>query len=283
MRQIMLLPLIAIAACSAGNGNKPGSDIRQYPTQAEAPSPDYAALLSNRPQSVQAESLREPTAPQPADAKELGDLWVARLEERGALMGSGLAGKDEDSPIQSIDTLLTAEEFDTWLADNVWTAPPHIRWYFQQPLIAPSVSEAALAGVRVWPATETRTGWQMEAAFSGRIFLRDGCVFMQGFRDGDPEKLAWFHAETGLDVDAEGYFVLINRVSGEIAARLGETMTWAGPNPLDQDNPQIIAYREACGEFEVEGVGNPEANERLYVIYPHLREAPDRAPPPGIE
>ncbi len=282
MRYFMLLPLIAIAACGT-DGNEFNSNPRKYATQLEAPSPDYGALMAGALQVEQAESRRESAAQAPPDAKAIGELWVSRLEQRDALMRYGLAGKDDNSPIQSIDTLLTAEEFDAWVAENGWSAPPHIRWYFQQPLIASAVSETALPGVRTWPASQIRTGWQMEAAFSGKIFLRDGCVFMQGFRDGDEEKLAWFHAETGLDMDAEGYYVLINRVTGEISARLGETTTWAGPNPLDQDDPQIAAYRETCGDYEVEGVGNPEANERMYVIYPHLRQSPDSAPPPGIE
>ncbi|WP_340586207.1 hypothetical protein [Erythrobacter alti] len=283
MRQIMLLSLIALAACGAGVKDAGSSEDREYATQLEAPSPDYAALIANAPEIEQAETFREPTASPLGNAKELGDLWLTRLEDRGAVMGHGLAGKDDDSSIQSIDTLLTAEEFDQWVAENRWTVPPHIRWYFQQPLVAASVSEAALPAVRTWPASQVRTGWQMEAAFSGRIFLRDGCVFIRGFGDNDTEKLAWFHAETGLDLDAEGYYVLINRVNGEIAARLGEPMTWAGPNPLDPADPDIASYREACGDFEVEGVGNPIANEKNYVIYPHLRRAPDALPPPGIE
>ncbi|QZH75639.1 MAG: hypothetical protein JY451_03250 [Erythrobacter sp.] len=282
--RLAALPLLALAACGAGDGAPTGSDPPgEYATQLEVPSPDYAALIANAPAIEQAEAFREPTASPPANARQLGALWLARLEERGALMGHGLAGKEPDAPVQSIDTLLTAEEFDAWVAENGWTVPPHLHWYFQQPLIAPRVSETAQGGIRTWPASEARTGWQLEAAFVGRIYLRDGCFFMRSDVVDAPDKLAWFHAETGLDVDAEGYYTLVNRVNSQPVARLGEVMTWAGPNRLDQDAPQIIALRQVCGDYTVEGVGNPEANERMFVTYPHLRQPPDAIPPPGIE
>lgn len=283
LRRLIALPLTALAACGAGVSVPPDADTAgEYATQLEVPSPDYAALIAAATPVAQEETFRQPTAPPPANAKDLGELWLARLEARGALMGHGLAGKESDAPVESIDTLLTAAQFDAWVAENGWQAPPHLRWYFQQPLVAPRVSEAAQAGIRSWPASETRTGWQLEAAFVGRIYLRDGCFFMRGDIVDAPDKLAWFQAETGLDVDPEGYYVLVNRVNGQAVARLGEVMTWAGPNRMDQDAPEIAALREACGDYTVEGVGNPEANERLYVTHPHLRQSPDAIPPPGI-
>lgn len=282
--RFIALPLLALAACGAGEGAPPdGVQGREYATQLEVPSPDYAALIANAPVIEQAETSREPTAPLPANARELGALWLARLEQRGALMGHGLAGKEDDAPVELIDTLLTAAEFDAWVAEHRWTVPRHLRWHFQQPLIAPEVSDAAQGGIRTWPASQTRTGWQLEAAFVGRIYLRDGCFFMRSDVVDAPDKLAWFHAETGLDVDAEGYYTLVNRVNGQPVARLGEVMTWAGPNRLDQSAPEVVALRETCGDYTVEGVGNPEANERMFVTYPHLRQPPDAIPPPGIE
>jgi|GEM_PF-4210866 len=213
MRYFMLWPLLVLAACGANDVTSgPASDEREYATQIDVPSPDYAALIAGAPEIVPSEIDGEPAS-----------------------------------------------------------------------LNAPPISEAALPAVRMWPAATMPTEFQMEAAFSGRIFLRDGCVFIQGFNEGAREKLAWFHAETGLDLDAEGFYVLINRVNGQIEARLGETMSWAGPNPIDQSDPAIAAYREACGDYDVEGVGNPQANEKRYVIYPHLRQPPDSAPPPGLE
>jgi len=212
MHHLMLLPLLALAACGADDvTSRDSTDNQQFASQLEAPSPDYAALIANTPE-------------------------IAPPETPGA-----------------------------------------------PALVAPRVSEAALPAVRQWPASQTRTGFQMEAAFTGCIYLRDGCIFVRGVGEDQPDKLAWFHAETGLDLDAEGYYTLIDRKTGQISGRLGEMMTWAGPNPLDNDDPAIATYREACGDYEVEGVGNPMANERRYVIYPHLRQPPDAAPPPGIE
>jgi hypothetical protein len=140
--------------------------------------------------------------------------------------------------------------------------------------VAPPVSPAARPGIRTWPASQRRTGAQLQALLSGRVVLRDGCFHVQ--RPDAPEALAWFLAETGLDVDAEGYYILVNRMTGETMARVGEEMHWAGPNAVPTDDPGIAALRQACGPGEIASVGNPESAERMVVRYPHLREPATR-------
>ena len=285
--RLTALPLIMLAACSnasPGEEENPAagpSPEPDYATQLDAPSPDYAELIVPREDYPEpAEIDREDTAPMPPNAKAIGDLWVERLQDRNALMGYGLAGKGPDGPIQSIDTLLTAREFDEWVAENGWTMPRHIRWRFQDELHFPRVSEAAENRIRIWPASEARTGWQLEAALGGKVYMRDGCFYVTALGQSETEELAWFHAETGLDVDDEGYMVLRERSTGEVKARLGEDMTWAGPNYLEQDDPRFAELRKMCGDLPVNGVGNPEANEHMYVRYPHLREPVVNPPPP---
>ncbi|MDE1466517.1 hypothetical protein [Aurantiacibacter sp. D1-12] len=284
MRIPVLLPLVALTACGANNGDTgvTGPVESGYATQLEAPAPDYARILREAPpQQFDFESLRrEGTGSPPVNAKQVGETWLQRLQALDLVDGYGLSGKDDDTPIASFDLRLTADDFDAWVEENGWEVPPHLRWSFVPPLTMPRVSEAAAEGIRIWPSSEQRTGLQLQAAGGGRIFLRDGCFYVQR-RGQDEQQLAWFHTETGLDVDDEGYYVLVNRVSGEVEGRLGEEFIWASPNPITPGGPSMEELREACGDGEVFGVANPSAEAKMNTRYPP--SAPDAMPPPGIE
>ena len=281
MRNFALLPLVALAACGAGDvpdASQTPAEPRTYATQAEAPAPDYRALIrAARPVSFD-DLRREATAREPADAKAVGELWLARLNELGVVDGYGLSGKFDDDPISSFNLVMTPGDFDTWVAGNGWRVPRHLSWHFVPDLIAPRVSDAAEQGIRIWPASEQRTGMQNQAADGGRILLRDGCFYLD--RQG-VETLAWFHAETGLDMDDEGFYVLVNRMTGQVEGRLGEEFIWAAPNPIRPGGPSLEEFRGACGEGEISTVGNPTSTARMGAMYPPIR-APDAAPPPGI-
>lgn len=222
---------------------------------------------------------RKASAAPPPDAKAVGALWLQRLEARGALLGHGLAGKGPDGPVNMIDTGLTEAEFDRWVGENGWQVPRHIRWSFVPAMTLPPVSEAAQAGIRVWPASTARTGAQNQALLSGRVELRDGCFFV-GEGGGPADKLAWFHAEIGLDKDEAGFFILRDRVSGQILGRLGEDMVWGGPAGARMDDGTVRALQEACGPGEVFVVGSPESRERFMTQHPHLRQPHNPPPPP---
>ena len=270
---VVLLVLTCTACVPTGQDASPEPAVpakAPYATQIDAPAPDYDRLVADPPIHPRGTTRRDAAAPLPADAKAVGQAWVDRLQAAGVLDGYGLAGKGTDGPVSLIDVAMTANAFDTLAARNGWTVPDWIRWSFQPELVAPPVSDAAKAGIRTWPSSQRRTGAQLEALLGGRVTLRDGCFYVQP-PDG-PEALAWFHAETGLDVDPEGYYVFVNRVTGETMARVGENMNWAGPNVVPADDPGLAALQAACGPAEVASVGNPESFERMATRYPHLRE-----------
>jgi hypothetical protein len=179
-----------------------------------------------------------------------------------------------------IDTGLTRKEFESWSMENGWKVPGHIRWSFVPEMKLPPVSAAAIKSIRFWPASTARTGAQHQALFHGRVELRDGCFFVG--QNGQPaDKLAWFHAEMGLDVDSAGFFILRERVSGKTMARLGEDMNWGGPATATIDDKAKLALQEACGGGELYVVGSPEASERFRTQHPHLRhpQTPPQPPP----
>ena len=283
MRRFSFLPLavVAITACTAADdgaseGPSATGNGGQYATQTEAPTPDYKALLAEPSLSSGGWARREATSPLPSDAKTIGQTWVERLEQRQALTGYGLGGKGPDGPVVMIDTGMTEADFEAWAKENGWDVPTHITWSFVPEMHLPSVSDAAQSGIRVWPASTARTGAQNEALLAGRVELRDGC-FYGGEGDGTPDKLAFFHAEIGLDVDDEGYYILRDRISGHVRARLGELMNWGGP-PSAYIAPELEQeIHEKCGPGEILVVGSPESRERFGTQYPHTREP--AAPP----
>ncbi len=269
-----LLCLEICAACSPSVAADPGAVAAPqsrsfYPTQLSAPVPDYAELIAKPPARPSGELRRRAQVAAPRDAKAIGRAWIERLMARQALGGYGMAGKASDGPIDAIDTLLTASEFDGWVEANGWTMPRHIDWSFQPELVRPTVSESAAAAVRLWTASEARTGAQLQALEAGRIVMRDGCLWVS--QAGRPDRIAWLHAETGLDRDSDGYLTLVDRVTGEFMGRLGEELVWAGPNRLDAPDWKIADARQVCGQADVFPVGNPQSVDRMAAQYPHLQ------------
>ena len=233
--RILIAPIALLAACSPMAGDEHAvspahpEDERSYATQVEAPTPDYAELMRAEHYDGEGYVRREATAAPPANARDIGRTWTGRLEAAHALLGAGYDGKGADGAVTSIDVGMTESEFARWAQENGWTVPRHIAWSFVPAMNLPTVSEAAKPGIRFWPASSARTGAQNEALLFGRVELRDGCFWAtQG--DGEADQLAFFHAEIGLDKDAEGFYVLKDRVGGQTLARLGEQRLYRARN-----------------------------------------------------
>lgn len=274
------LPFLALCASCSPTAQDDGTSLSGYSetfvTQRDAPAPDYDALLKEAAISGEPYMTFEARALLPANAKAIGQAWVQRLKERDALLGYGLAGKQNDSPVDLIDVGLTRSEFDQWAVENGWEMPAHIRWSFVPGLNLPAVSEAAEDGIRFWPASTARTGVQLEALLGGKVELRDGCFYV-GNMTGPADKLAWFHAEVGLDVDEDGYFIFTNRVDGQTLARIGEQLSWGGPPSAKIGKEAERQLREQCGDADIEIVGTPQSTARMMAQNPHMGEL---RPPP---
>ncbi|GAB5347355.1 hypothetical protein [Alteriqipengyuania sp. 357] len=283
--RILIASIALLAACAPATGEEnspeppePGALV-SYATQVEAPTPDYAQLARQARLDGEAYVRRDATTPPPTNARAIGQAWFDRLEARHALLGAGLGGKGPDGPVTHLDVGMTESQFEKWADEQGWDVPAHISWTFVPAMNLPAVSDAAKPGIRYWPASSARTGAQNEALLSGRVELRDGCFWAtQG--DGEADKLAFFHAEIGLDRDAEGYYILTDRVGGQTRARLGEPMSWGGPPSAYIGARAERELREACGDAPILVVGSPESRERFATAYPHTRNPANPPPPP---
>ncbi|WP_296722759.1 hypothetical protein [Erythrobacter sp.] len=274
MRKLVCFSFLALAGCGdadfasekvpAGSGAHTTATHETFESQLSAPAPDYGAMLSAS-EPVQPElSVRTASEPPPADAKEVGETWLARLRARNFATAWERNGEGHDAPIEAFSLRISEQAFETWITENRWIAPDHISFRFTAELDIPRVGNGARDAIRTWPASKERTGAQQQAAQTARIFLQDGCFHVEQ-RDGPPH-LAWFHAETGLGRDSEGYLIMVNRLTGATVARVGEIMTWAGPNRYRKDDPRFSELREVCGDAPIFGVGNPQSHVRFELI-----------------
>ncbi|WP_265571573.1 hypothetical protein [Sphingomicrobium nitratireducens] len=280
MRQLLPILMLLPAACA---GDVPPDAGKEWPTILEAETPDYRPLLAEAEQKGALPVARR-QATQGFDgtdeqAQAELDRWIKRLQPLGALGGGGTGTLDKSI---HLDVALTEEDWDALIAKKGWEVEDYLTISFVHPLVAPAATQAALDMVRVMPNEPNRTFFQLEALGSGRLILRDGCLRVMA-EDGS-ESLAFFHAETGLDV-RDGHLVTVDRLTGRMTGRIGEHFSYAAPNAFKEEWEAALQLRAACGTDEVVNVGNPEASEIFYLRYPMARGsidpvAPEAPPPP---
>lgn len=189
-------------------------------------------------------------------AEELDALvkpWVARFGAEKILGGYGT-----DATYGTADLMLsvTEDEYREIAARNGWgPVPAAVRLGFAEPLPTPSVAPAVMPLLRAFVGEPRSTVIQLEAGFSGRIILDDGCLRLG--KVGGP--LVIFHRETGIGLDPEGYLALVDRRTGRPTGRIGEMFSWGGPNGEALAVPGVATLQAKCGPGPVTNVGNPES------------------------
>jgi hypothetical protein len=190
-----------------------------------------------------------------AELEALSKPWLERFERHRLTGGWGL---DETYGTVEIMMGVTEEEYRAVAAREGWGAlPDALELRFSRPLSSPPVSADAQPFVRLMPQDDRSTVIQLTAGASGRILIRDGCLMVGG--SGGAPRLAYFHRETGIGRDAEGYLVLVDRATGAVRGRIGEWFIWAAPNHYDETMPMAAELRARCGTAPVLNVGNPES------------------------
>ena len=200
-----------------------------------------------------------PTPPAKLTAEQLHALmlqWGERFAAAG--LAGGPAVIDPSAGTVRFIMPMTEQEYRAIAATQDWPPfPPQLSLEFVRELVIPSVDPRAAKLIRHFANERRPTIMQPEAGFSGRIFIRDGCLRVD-YR-GSKSALVMFHKETGISVDVEGQLVLIDRRTGASRGRVGDMFEWAGPNEAREDMPEVIALHAACGPDPVINAGNPES------------------------
>ncbi len=211
-----------------------------------------------------------------AELERLTKPWINRLNSERLTTGYGMNARQGTA---DIDMVVSRAEFEAIARRRDWGAPPEIiNLKFGDAPAGNPVDPAAKAGIRMFPQSDRNLGITNQAALSGRIILRDGCLRVVGH--DRKEQLAYFGREVGLGLDRSGYLSLHRR--GARAAhlgRIGEMFTWAGPIGIDEQAPMVAPLRERCGNAPLMHVGVPDSSALFNARY-GLPRAPIAPPPP---
>lgn len=226
--------------------------------------PDWAYVLYFRrdPEATLRKYTSHPrirAAIAPYSREELETLarpWVDRLVARK--LASGWNG-DASYGVAEIKIGVTQEEYREIAAREGWgPLPDAVALQFSAPLHHPRVEERARPFLRIFAQNSRSTTFQPERGSIGRITMRGGCLY-------SGNALAYFHRETGIGIDEQGYLALTDRRTGKSKGRIGEWFTWAGPNRFSEGMPMVRELRQRCGNAPIDYVGNPESTAHFRV------------------
>lgn len=199
-----------------------------------------------------------------AEIQALVQPWADRFQKANIL---GMYGIDQTIGTAQMTLIVDRDEYRTIAEREGWGAlPDGIALNFSRSPALPAVDPRVANLLRGFAYERRSTLLQLEAGFEGRIVLADGCLR----RDNAAGPLVAFHRETGIGLDDQGYLALIDRNSGKAKARIGEMMSWAGPNDA-KDFVGLAELRAACGTGPWINVGNPESKARFDARYPASR------------
>lgn len=198
-----------------------------------------------------------------AELKALAAPWLKRFADEGI---ADVYGADPVAGRVSITIPITRAQFAAIAAREGWgEVPALINLHFAADHQVPRVDPRVASRLRGFASERRATTMQMEAGFSGRVILDNGCLRMAG-KGKAKGPLVVFHRETGIGLDAQGYLAAIDRASGKATGRIGEMWNWAGPNPGTEFDG-LEQLKAACGDGPVTNVGNPESLARSEARY----------------
>lgn len=226
--------------------------------------PDWAFVLyfKRDPERTLAKYTNHPgirAAPARYTREELAAVvkpWVDRFASRNIAGGWGM-----DATFRAAEIMMnvTEEEYRAIADREGWgPVPQAVRLAFSAPLAHVSVEDQAKPFVRIFAQNSRSAIRQPEAGFFGRITMRDGCLY-------SGNRLAYFHRESGIGLDEQGYLAIRDRRTGKSTGRIGEWFVWAGPNQISEDMPMVRELRQRCGAAPIDNVGNPESAAQFRV------------------
>lgn len=194
-----------------------------------------------------------------AELKALATPWLKRFADAGI---ADVFGMDATAGRVSITIPITAAAYQAIAAQKGWGAvPAPINLHFAADHEVSRVDPRVAPLLRGFASGSRATTRQMEAGFSGRVILDDGCLRLES-KGKAKGPLAVFHRETGIGLDAQGYLATIDRRTGKATGRIGEMWSWAGPNPATEFDG-LAELKASCGDGPIFNVGNPESEARF--------------------
>ena len=209
------------------------------------------------------------------ELERLTKPWIDRFTAERLTTGYGMNARRGTA---DIDMVVSREEYDAIARRNGWgPAPEYLNLKFDTAPVGASVDPSVASGIRIFAQGDRNLGATNQAALSGRIVLKDGCLRVIGF-DGK-EQLAYFAREVGLGIDRQGYLSLHARAdTPRHLGRIGEMFTWAGPIGIDESAPMVSDLRARCGNAPLMHVGVPDSSAMFNARYGLTRPTPARPP-----
>jgi hypothetical protein len=210
-----------------------------------------------------------------SELERLTRPWIDRLNAERLTTGYGMNPRRGTADINMV---VSREEFDEIARRKGWgPPPPYLNLKFDTAPVGAAVDPLIAAGIRIFAQGDRNLGATNQAALTGRIVLKDGCLMVIGF-DGK-EQLAYFAREVGIGRDAAGYLSLHARTEKpRHLGRIGEMFTWAGPIGIDESAPMVAELRAHCGSAPLMHVGIPDSTAMFNARYglPRMPVAPPR-------
>lgn len=195
----------------------------------------------------------------------LRTLWVERTE-RGDLIN--LVGIDPIAGVVELGIAVEEAEFRRMAAERGWELSPELKLHFPPPRPAVYADRSLEKYVRAFARESKAKGIQLTGGYSGRIVLEDGCFRLAGRSPSDPAPLVVFGRQARLDLDAQGYLVVLDNGEGR-QYRIGEIGSWPGPNTVDEKDSEVRELRRRCGGGPVTNVAEPQSQRLFSAPYPN--------------
>ena len=183
------------------------------------------------------------------------DEWFRRFEPH-RLVGGGAVY--EFDGVVRFDMNIDEAGFRKIAARERWVLPERLELRFSAPPNPRAIDPALVRYVRVFARQDRRPAIINQALLGGRVILRDGCFRLTEYGEAG-EPLVIFGRDVELGLDPENYMALKNTGSGRAAPRIGERMTWAGPQSHSEADPNVKLLRAKCGEGPIVAVGEPDS------------------------
>ncbi len=222
------------------------------------PSPRFAFQFRRNAAAMLARYTRDPRFTSreggltKAELQPVFDTWWKRFEPLRLVGGGGVY---EFDGVVRFSMNVDEAEFREIAKRERWVVPDRLQLRFSPPRSTRSIDPALARYVRAFARQDRIPAISLQALLGGRVILRDGCFRLTEDGEAD-EPLVIFPRDAELGIDAQAYMIM--GPSGSSAPRIGERITWGGPQGYSDADPNVQLLREKCGGGPIVAVALPE-------------------------